>query len=235
MIPRILHWVWLGPHELPERDREWMMGWRKHHPHWKLLIWAESPEKCVLQGFETHLLPPLVNQRFYDGIEQWVTGKAVLASRSDIVRYEVVVRHGGIYVDTDVECFANIDSVLENVRLCVADEWGPCPGNFLFGGIPNHPALWTVVRELGPHLHGLGKAVGALDATGPRYLAPRMRAYQDAVIFPHMLFNPLCAFDDPDQVTRWPQVSLGNHRYDGKWYDRTKNPPPPEFRHEEGG
>ncbi len=229
MIPKQFHWVWIGPNILPEKDREWMQTWQTRHPYWKCTIWAEYPDQVALEGFETRPLPPLINQRFYDGIEQWVTGKAVLAARSDIVRYEVIARYGGIYLDTDVECFHYVDELLENVQLFVSDEWGPTPGNYMFGALPNHPALWTTVRELGPHLASHEGALNALQATGPDYLNERLRPYGELVIFPHMLFNPLCAFDDPAQVTNWPACSYGNHHFDGKWYDRVKNVPPPQF------
>ena len=235
MIPKVFHWVWIGDEALPEKDLAWMGSWLRYHAGWNGVVWAEYPEKvwpvvASWPRWSVQPLPPLVNQKFYDEIERWVTGRAVLASRSDIVRYEVIARHGGIYLDTDVECFAPIEGVLENVRLFVADEWGPASGNYLFGGVPNHPALWTTVRELGPHLNAHEEGLNACVATGPPYLNSRLQGHPDCVVFPHMLFNPLCAFDDPEQVTSWPAVSLANHHYDGKWYERTKNVPPIEFR-----
>lgn len=230
MIPKQFQWVWLGPNALPPKDQKWMRSWGEKHPDWRCIVWAEHPENITLEGFEVKPLPPLINRKFYDGIEQWVTGRAALAARSDVVRYELVARYGGVYLDTDVECFAAIDEVLCGVNLFVADEWGPSAGNYMFGASPNHPALWTVVRELGPHLSGHKTALNAVQAAGPTYLNSRLRQYPDLVIFPHMLFNPLCAYDDPAQVTQWPACSLANHHYDGKWYDRVKNKPPEEFR-----
>ena len=233
-IPLQFHWVWLGSDPLPEKDQAWMRSWRTYHPQWSFNLWAEHPETVAalhLPDFHIRPLPPLVNRRFYDGIEQWVTGKAVLAARSDIVRYEIVAAQGGVYLDTDVECFGEVSQLMENVNLFVADEWGPSVGNYMFGATPNHPALWTVVRELGPHLTSHKEAINAVVATGPAYLNPRLRQHPDLVIFPHMLFNPLCAYDDPDQVRNWPACSLANHHYDGKWYTREKNKSlPVEFR-----
>jgi mannosyltransferase OCH1-like enzyme len=229
LMPRIFHWVWIGKNPLLEKDQAWMQSWRQRHPDWRCVVWCEHPENVSLEGFETFPLPPLVNRRYYYEIERWVTGKAAIASRSDIVRYEVIARYGGIYLDTDVECFKPIDELLTGVRLFVSDEWGPCPGNYMFGAIPNHPALWTVVREAGPHLNGLNGAVNAVNAVGPNYLNTKLRLYSDLLIFPHMLFNPICAFDNPHMVEIWPKCSYGNHHYDGKWYERTKNYIAPEF------
>lgn len=256
LMPRLFHFVWVGDNPFPIKDAAWLASWLTHHPDWRAVLWAESPGTLgsglselanarpqtsdfdssgtprgsgIPPALEVRLLPPLVNQRFFDGIEQWVTGRAVLAARSDIVRMEIVARFGGVYLDTDVECFQSAESVLRGVRLFYSDEWGPSVGNYMFGGVANHPALWTLVRELGPHLTSHTSALNAVEATGPAYLAPRLRAHPDCVIFPHMLFNPLCAYDDPAQVTQWPPVSLANHHYDGKWYDREKATPPPEF------
>lgn len=231
-IPRQLHWIWLGGEPLPERDQIWMQSWRKHHPFWNCIIWAETPSEVELEGFETRALPSLVNQHLYDGIEQWVRGKAILAARSDLIRLEIIARYGGVYLDTDVECFRNIEILLEDTTLFVADGWGAGQCNYMFGAIANHPALWTSVRELGPHLSSCRHQLNPVQATGPDYLNPKLRLSPDLIIFPHQLFNPLDARDDPRWVTRWPQCSYGNHHFDGKWlhYTASKKLPPDEFR-----
>ncbi len=231
MIPRLFHWVWIGSSSLPEADTLWMRSWLHHNTAWSGILWGEHPESVrpvlkYLPRCEVRPLPPLVNQQFYDGIEEWVTGQAVLASRSDIVRYEVVARHGGIYLDTDVECLSPMGSLLDGARLCMADEWGPQQGNFLFGGIANHPTLWQAVRELGPHLQSLGGPVYAPEAAGPCFLGPRLRSHPDLVIFPHIMFNPLPVWHDGRQAERWPTATIANHHMDGKWIGRHKLKPP---------
>lgn len=229
MIPHQFHWVWLGHRTVPEKNQQWMRSWQEKHPAWRCIVWAEHPENIDLEDFEIKPLPPLINQKFYDGIGKWMTGWVADLSRCDIVRYEIALR-GGVCLDTDVECFGNIETSLCGVSLFVADEWESRCGNYLFGAAPNHPALYTVVRELGTRLGDLKTAVNAAhDATGPTYLNEQLCKHPDLVIYPHMLFNPLSAFDNPDKVTQWPAVSLANHHFDGKWYDRIKNLPPVEF------
>ena len=233
MIPHQFHWVWPGHRTVPEKHQAWMRSWREKHPTWNCTLWAEHPENLEIErfereGFEVRPLPPLINQKFYDEIGKWVAGPSAAAARSDIVRYEIVLR-GGICLDTDVECFGNIEHLLCGVSLCVADEWGAHPGNYLLGAAPNHPAIYSVVRGLGPHLSALASGVSAVEATGAAYLYRQLRRHPDLVIYPHMLFNPLRAFDSPEKVTQWPAVSLANHHCEGKWYDRLKNEPPLEF------
>ncbi|RYX80058.1 hypothetical protein EON83_30250 [bacterium] len=231
-IPRLFHFVWVGPHPFPAKDAAWVASWLPRHPDWHAILWAESPETLgehAPKHLDVRPLPPLVNRNLFDDIEKWVPSRAIFAARSDIVRYELIARFGGVYLDTDVECFQNIDSVLSGVRLFRAEEWGPSYGNWMFGAAPNHPQMWTIVRELAAHLKSHKAQMNVLEATGPGYFCRQIDRHCDCVIFPHMLFNPLCAYDDPGQVTHWPAVSLANHRYDGKWYDRTKNKPPQEF------
>ena len=39
-----------------------------------------------------------------------------LAERADVLRYEILRRHGGVYVDVDVECLRPLDDLLTGVR-----------------------------------------------------------------------------------------------------------------------
>ncbi|RYG54085.1 hypothetical protein EON80_32075 [bacterium] len=234
MIPHIFHWVWLTNTPLPENDKAWMQSWRQHHPDWEFILWAEFPEAVEIEGFTVKPIPPLINQWAYDNIGTWALGRDIVAARSDIVRYEIMLQ-GGIYLDTDVECFANIEPRLEGVSLFVADEWGGHQGhqgNYMFGASANHPALYTVVRELRSHLRSQ-QAGNILSITGPFYLNTQLWKYADQlVVFPFMLFSPLSYYHDPDKVEVWPAVTLANHRADGKWYDREKSDPPAQFKAE---
>jgi mannosyltransferase OCH1-like enzyme len=239
MIPHIFHWVWLGDNPIPYKDKEWMSSWVKHHPEgWRFIVHAEHPSAVELpEKFEVRQIRPLISQWAYDHVEQVVHQGAGIAARSDIVRYEVVLE-GGIYLDTDVECFAPIDRTIENVTLFVSDQWGPStgsPGNYMFGATPNHPAIYTVVRDMDASvrrpLDEQKTPASVLQVTGPNYLNHQLSRYaSELVIFPYQLFSPLDYVHDPDSVEVWPEASLGNHRADGKWYDRVKVDAPAKFK-----
>lgn len=222
-IPKVFRFIWLGENPLPEHNRAWMATWRAFNPAWRAVLYASHPEAHNLDGFDIEPIPSLVNQWAFDNLGRWVGGRALVAAQSDLIRMELIARMGGVYLDTDVEAFQCVGDLFSGVRLFYADEWGPCQGNYLFGAAPNHPALWSAVRELRPHLESHTAHFSALDATGPNYLAPRLRAHSDCVIYPHALFNPLPARANASGVKNWPAAAIANHHYEGTWYEQVKS------------
>ena len=93
MIPRVFHQIWLGERPFPyERERE---TWLRHHPDWEHRLWteAELPGDLELTEAANLLRQP--------------------AERADILRLELLHRHGGVYLDADFECLKPIDPLLD--------------------------------------------------------------------------------------------------------------------------
>jgi hypothetical protein len=132
VIPRIIHHIWIGPDPLPEEHRPWIESWKRHHPSWEHRLWTEEnlPEDPIR---------PEVLERLRAPVE-----------RADILRLEILYRHGGVYVDTDVECLSPIDDVLAE-----HDFVGVClkPGrmtNTFIASVAAHPLLERALREVRP-------------------------------------------------------------------------------------
>lgn len=240
MIPKTFHFVWVGSCRIFDQFAANIISWQERHPHWKIILWSDTPELQPGRalGIEVRDLPPLVNEYALNALDH-MAGRGKWAGRSDVIRYEIIARYGGVYLDTDVRCFQCIDELMEGVDLFVCDEVYNCNGNYCFGARPNHPAMWTVVRELGPRiedLHDGGRPKAypnIVEVCGPNYLNKQLRKYNsNLVIFPAPLFNPLGHEYDPDQVTVWPDSAFANHDFAGTWYDRTKKTPPAQFRKE---
>jgi mannosyltransferase OCH1-like enzyme len=132
-IPKIFHRVWLGGKPMPREFVLWGQSWVEHHPGWVMKVWTEEN------------MPKLANAYQYE--------RAVcLAQRADIVRYELMLRHGGVYLDTDLECIQNIQPLLEDADLVVTSnrahdnpEW---LSNAIFGCTKGHPAMAELVLAL---------------------------------------------------------------------------------------
>ncbi len=244
MIPQDFHFVWIGDNPLPDNMRAWAKSWKTHNPDWSLNLWIDRATSGPLEPFDNvRQFPALINEALYKKIGHYVGVRPTIAARSDIVRYELIARFGGVYLDTDVECFGPIAELLVGVKLFISDEMGPSPGNYMFGAEPNHPAMWTMVREIEgecqtyfkekmkPQIEATGgyDHVNPVIVTGPHYLNKQLRKHPDLVTFPSQLFNPLSAWDDYKQVKNWPESAYGNHHFAGTWYDRNKKTPPKDF------
>jgi hypothetical protein len=62
------------------------------------------------------------------------------AFRADLIRLEVVYKHGGIFLDSDIQLIKSLDPLLE------FDMWNALEhqyymGNIAFGAVPEHPAI----------------------------------------------------------------------------------------------
>lgn len=81
-IPKIIHQIWIGPNQRPQK---WLDTWKEKNPDWEYRLWTDDN------------LPLLENQRQFALMSHY-SGKA------DILRYELLYRYGGFYIDADSEC-----------------------------------------------------------------------------------------------------------------------------------
>ncbi len=98
MIPKLIHFVWIGDDELPD----WVVGnietFRRHNPDHQVMVHRDAS-----------LVPPEMRARF-DACDRYCT-------QSDIVRWYILREHGGWYIDTDVVCLRPLDEIVEAYEL----------------------------------------------------------------------------------------------------------------------
>lgn len=97
MIPKIIHYVWVGGKPLTSLAKKCIKSWKKFCPDYKIIQWNES-------NFDIKQ-----NQYCREAYEnkKW-------AFVSDYIRVKVLKEYGGIYMDTDVEVKKPLDSFLYN-------------------------------------------------------------------------------------------------------------------------
>ncbi len=98
MIPKIIHACWLGKGQMPEDQKNYIEGWKKLHPDYQIILWDDD-------AFAPYLDDSLFVR---DAIARKKYGFL-----SDYFRFTVLYRFGGIYIDTDVELFKNLDCFLD--------------------------------------------------------------------------------------------------------------------------
>jgi hypothetical protein len=91
-------------------------------------------------------LPPLSNGDLLPSC-------SCLGQQSDLVRYEVLLREGGVYVDTDMECVRNIETLIQYgeffaLRRDPRFRTREAFSNAMFGATKGNPIMAEVVGNL---------------------------------------------------------------------------------------
>lgn len=180
-VPRIFHHIWLGG-EPPEWLQALHVACRQLHPGWRFWLWRDSDWGDVL-GADA---PPL---------ESLNPGAA-----SDLMRYALLYRYGGLYADWD---FLWLRPIPEELLHCEAfaglgHDNHPTLLNGLIGASAEHPligACWGYLRGQPGALRRQGNAI----PSGPRLLTEQFvrRAAQEGppraglCPLPHSFVYPL--------------------------------------------
>ncbi|HVX00671.1 MAG TPA: glycosyltransferase [Candidatus Babeliaceae bacterium] len=131
-IPKIIHQIWLGS-PLPERYKHHQRSWIKMHPTWQYKLWTDRDIRKL----------GLYNQAAYDAAANY-------GERSDIARYEILYRFGGLYVDTDFECLIPFDIFHHRYTFYTGVmRIGQIElNNALIGSAPHHPLLRHCIESI---------------------------------------------------------------------------------------
>lgn len=129
MIPKHIHYVWVGG-PLPEAQRAYIETWREHNPDYQFTLWNESNI-----DFSIDVLRRAYNER------KW-------AKVADISRLVAILRHGGVYLDTDIKICKPLDPLLSHKcflgfqEVTRSKDW---VANGVIGAEPGH---WFVAHAL---------------------------------------------------------------------------------------
>lgn len=181
LIPRIIHFVWLGS-PLPEKTKKFVKTWEELHPDWTIRIWLDEDVPAF----------GLKNQAAFDRATNF-------GEKSDIFRYEILYRFGGVYVDTDFECIKPFD-VLH--RTCEFYTGVAQDNGSLLNGIIGVKKEHLVIKACIDHLtigNGDHDAWRIMPYTGPHHFTHMFLAHlsecdkERTAIFPPTFFYPFPA------------------------------------------
>lgn len=169
-IPRILHLVWIGKASQPEYLQKHIQKWKELMPKWTVRLWTN-------EDLITDEIEPTVLAKIHEADKG--------TQKADILKYYVVWKYGGIYVDADTEPTSNLDPIIYMSDLVVCHdnqiEWGYIAVGF-FAASQYHPVLrkavdicLTVPLNTGePHMttgpRAFGLAVSQIPPTNTKYM-----------------------------------------------------------------
>lgn len=127
MIPKIIHYVWVGRNPKSKLIQECIATWKKKLPNYQIIEWNED-------NFDIH-------ENSY--IEQAYTAKK-WAFVSDYIRAKAIYTQGGIYLDTDVRVLDRLDPLL-NDKAFIGFENNEYLSAAIFGAEKDHPLMKDIL------------------------------------------------------------------------------------------
>ena len=161
MIPKIIHYCWIGGAPLPLLAEECIASWKKHMPSWKFMRWDES-------NFDIASAPLYVRQAYE---------ARKFAFVSDYVRLWALERCGGLYMDVDFMVYRPFDDLMDKYPAFAGYE-GSKRQPVMMGVIASEPHGAWVRDMLGTYNdRTFIKEDGSLDMTpNTGYFTDRLEA-----------------------------------------------------------
>jgi mannosyltransferase OCH1-like enzyme len=131
---------------------------------------------------------------------------------SNLVRFEALWEHGGVYVDSDVSLVRPLEPLLKH-RLFVGLESASWLGMAVIGAVPRHPAVRVALDAMMAHV-----AAGGPRSTCPRVVTPLWRDRRDVTVLPPSAFYPVPYGQTADgrDFSDDPRV-FAVHHWHGSW------------------
>lgn len=179
-IPKKIHQIWLGG-KIPDKYNRLRETWVEKNPDWEYKLWTDDD----IDNFKL------------ENIESFNT-IANLGSKSDIFRYEILYREGGLYVDTDFECLTSFNDL---TYLDLFSGTGHVNDPEVFNGLiackKGHKLLRKIIDDIKViETNDFSKII---SLTGPKYFSDKIFEWintnpdDKVVVFPTKFFYPFPA------------------------------------------
>ncbi len=227
MIPKILHYVWLGHGEQSDTIKRCIESWKKQLPDYKVILWNEDT-------YDISKAPAFVQIAY--NAHKW-------AFASDYIRLWALYNYGGVYLDTDTEVLKPLDIFLDH-RLFIGTQVFSIDINKnkkknvtnlsmgVIGSEPHHPYVKECMSAL--EQSNIVKSDGSIDTKVTNYsmseilqnnygfsVEDRMQKLNDGVVvYPSSVFaDRLAPSESPDAYTfHWGEMSWFKPKPRGLFY-----------------
>ena len=206
-IPKKIHYCWFGNNEKPEIVKKCIESWKKYMPDYEIIEWNESNYDCHKSKY--------VNQAYT--CKKW-------AFVSDYVRFDVINKYGGIYMDTDVELLKPIPKeILNNKAFTAMEPLGNVSPGLIFAAIPNFKFTKKIldiynktefIKDNKPICKTVNSFATELLISNGFKKIDEYQVIDDLVIYPS---NYFCSFDLDVHEVSITNDSVSVHHYAGSW------------------
>lgn len=211
MIPKKIHYCWVGGAPLTPLAEKCIESWKKCCPDYEIIRWDENnydfkKNKYMRQAYEQ---------------KKW-------GFVPDYARLDIIYQNGGIYLDTDVELLKSFDELLNDSFFCGVEEQNKnritVAFGLGFGAEKGHPILRELMQEYEKinfinadgTLNVVASPIYQTDFLTKRGLinTDEIQKIEDITIYPKEYFNPM-DLNTGKIVLKEKTISI--HHYAGSW------------------
>ncbi|HAB63244.1 MAG TPA: glycosyl transferase [Pseudomonas sp.] len=209
MIPKIIHYVWIGDAPKNELLLRCIESWKKHLPDYEIKEWGNSQ----IDGIDIPYVRQALEHR------KW-------AFASDYMRLFALHRYGGFYFDSDLEVTADIEPFREHDFVAGFEEYqgNRYPMSAFIGAVPNNAIIGDLLAEYASL--SLVDRNGNLDLTANTKRMTLYYARRFGLKKPYKTDEPTaldsCSFIYPVHYFCTPAPHKKNftiHHFNGSWLD----------------
>lgn len=167
-IPRHLHFIFLDE-PIPANRQACIDSCIAAHPGWDVTIWTTLDQFGLLQNKRAFFSADSIAPKPPRGNPHQV--------RTNVLRFEIMLRHGGVFLDSDVWALKGIGDILERAEAEdkdgvlgweIQDRW---LGEAVIGCVPGAPFMRRIVDHLEPWAFARARQA-ATKTVGPQYITP---------------------------------------------------------------
>ena len=216
MIPKIIHQTWKTK-KVPSKWLPFVEKVKRLNPDWEYRLWSDEDNDAFVQKEYPEFYP------FFKAFDKNIM-------RADVIRYLIMDKIGGVYLDLDYEMLEPFDFgdqvlVLPKNRSLAFGDNRDALGNCVFASSPDHVYWKDVIKDLSdnpPKVNDYNEVIGA---TGPQLLTRIFYdgSYPDAHLPERLEYHPPTPKNNRAiNKIKSNGVSKGIHHPWGSWREKWK-------------
>lgn len=124
LIPKVIHYMWLGKKPIPSNLQKCIDSWKKYCPDYEIREWNED-------NYDINKHPYM--KQAYE--------KRAYGFVPDYARLDILYNHGGFYLDTDVELKKSLDELRYQEAFVGVEKWQVVNFGGCSGSVKGHPMI----------------------------------------------------------------------------------------------